>query len=266
MFFVFDLDGVLFRETAVIKGAPETLKYLRKLGHKIAYLSNNATLSRKDNMKKLQKMGFECSLSEVMATAYATAVYLSGIKRQNNSVFVIGEKGLRRELRAAGLKVYFAQNKVPEKIGYVVVGLDRKFNYIKLKIAARLIEKGAIFIATNTDCTFPGKDGIHPGGGSIVTAVAAASGVKPFIIGKPKTLMLDMLMNMEKTSPKDTIVIGDKHGTDIMLGKKAGTKTVMVLTGVTSEKEAKAYKGANKPDYILRSVTGLKKLYCKNER
>ncbi|OGF45389.1 MAG: hypothetical protein A2452_04300 [Candidatus Firestonebacteria bacterium RIFOXYC2_FULL_39_67] len=256
MFFIFDLDGVLYRENSVIKGAPETVCRLRKLGHKVAFATNNAMLSRKDNLKKLNKMGFDCTLSEIMASAYAAGLYLSE-KKAKGSVFVIGEKGLKKELKDIGLKVFSVNNKVPGKTDYVVVGLDRKFTYKALKIARLLIEKGAKFIATNKDYTYPAKNGLHPGGGSLVAAVEAASGVKAFIIGKPEPYMLQILLKQRKISPSETVVVGDRYDTDILFGKNAGTKTVMVLTGVTSKKETEKYKGKEKPDYIVDSVCDL---------
>jgi len=259
MLFIFDLDGVLYLEDRVIKGAPETVCKLRELGQKVAFATNNAMLSRKDNMKKLNKMGFKCSLYEVMASAHATAQYLREKGAKGRSVFVIGEKGLKQELKTAGLKVFSAGSKVPKKTDYVVVGLDRKFSYKALKIAMTLIRNGAFFIATNKDYTYPGKNGLYPGGGSLVAAVEAVTGVKAFLIGKPQPYMLNKLLEQEKMTPKDAVVVGDRFDTDILFGKNAGARTVMVLTGVTSKNEALKYKGREKPDYIINSVRELLK-------
>ena len=266
MFFVFDLDGVLYRETTVIKGAPAAICELRRLGHKVAFATNNAMLSRRDNLKKLNKMGFKATLPEIMASAYATALYLTKKKTKGRSVFVIGEKGLIQELRAVGLKVYSVNSKIPKKVDYVVAGIDRKFTYKALKIAHKFIERGAFFIATNKDYTYPGKDGLFPGGGSIVAAVEAATGKKAFLIGKPEPFMMEKLLQQEKMSGKETFIVGDRHDTDILFGKNAKTGTVMVLTGVTSKKEAAKFKGKNKPDYIINSVCDLKKNFKLDDR
>ena len=261
-FFVFDLDGVLYRDDKVIKGAPQTVCALRAKGHKVAFATNNATLSRKDYLKKLNRLGFKCNLQEVMASAYAAGQYLREKRPAGKTAFVIGEKGLVQELKTAGLKVVTVRNgKLPKKTNYVVVGLDRQFTYTALKAARKFIEAGAKFIATNKDYTYPSKHGIYPGGGSLVAAVEAASGVKAFLIGKPMPFMLDKLLKETGMSAKDTIVVGDRHDTDIVFGKAAGAKTIMVLTGVTSKKEALSFKGKDKPDKIFRSVKDLLKYY-----
>ena len=148
----------------------------------------------------------------------------------------------------------------------MVVGIDRKFTYKALKIARELIEKGAFFAATNKDYTYPGKDGLYPGGGSIVAAVEAATGVKAFLIGKPRPFMLEILLKQEMIKRKETIVVGDRYDTDILFGKNAKVKTVMVLTGVTSKSEAYKYKGKAKPDYIINSFCDLGKLFKLHDR
>lgn len=263
MLFVFDLDGVLYLETTVIKGAPHTVCYLRDSGHKIAFATNNALLSRAAYVKKLNGMGFECTADEVMASAYAAGLYLKSKNAKGKPVFIIGEKGLQQELKDIGAKVYTERYKgaLPEKMSYVVVGLDRKFNYNALKLARAYIEKGASFVATNKDYTFPGKDAIYPGGGSMVAAVEAASGVKAFIVGKPQPFMLKILQKESGIGAKETVVVGDRYDTDMLFGKSAGTKTVMVLTGVTSKKETLKYKGRARPDMILKSVCDLEKYF-----
>ncbi|MFH1074577.1 MAG: phosphoglycolate/pyridoxal phosphate family phosphatase [Candidatus Firestonebacteria bacterium] len=266
MFFIFDLDGVLYRDESVIKGAPQTVCRLREQGHKVAFATNNAMLSRRDNLKKLNKMGFKCSLTEIMASSYAAGLYLSKKEAKGRSAFVIGEKGLKQELKDAGLRVFSVNGRVPKKTDYVVVGLDRKFSYKALETARALIERGAFFIATNKDYTYPGKNGLYPGGGSLVAAVEAASGVKAFLIGKPESFMLEILLKQEKIEPEEAVVVGDRYDTDVLFGKNAGAKTVMVLTGVTSKKEAEKYKGKDKPDYIIKSVCELKKLFKLHDR
>ncbi len=263
MLFVFDLDGVLYRDNSIIAGAPKTVCYLRKAGHKISFATNNAMLSRKAYVKKLNNMGFDCTPDEVMASAYAAGLYLKSKRAGGKKVFVVGEKGLQQELKTAGLKVFTGRSRVslPKSTAYVVVGLDRKFNYKALKLAREYIEKGAKLIATNKDYTYPGKGGIFPGGGSLVAAVEAASGVEAFVIGKPMPFMLNKLREINQIKSKDTIVVGDRYDTDIVFGKRAKTKTIMVLTGVTSKKEALKYKGKARPDLILKSVCDLKKYY-----
>ena len=53
--------------------------------------------------------------------------------------------------------------------------------------------RGARLIGTNADPTFPTPNGLQPGGGAILAAIATASGVDPVIAGKPHQPMADLV-------------------------------------------------------------------------
>ncbi|MEK6646790.1 MAG: HAD-IIA family hydrolase [Candidatus Firestonebacteria bacterium] len=256
MLFLIDLDGVLFRGNKVIKNAPKTIKSILKAGHKVIYLTNNATQSRLQYVYKLRKMNFPCTINNIMTSAYATCLYL----KENNAkkIIVIGENGLKQELKNIGTPALPLTYK--GKVEYIIVGLDRAFNYNKLCRAQELILKGAKFIATNRDNTWPAENRIYPGGGSIVSAIEAATSIKPIVIGKPQTYVFKKTLEITKTSPKDTIIVGDRLDTDILLGKKIGAKTVLVLTGVTTLLQAKTSPKKMHPDYIFKDISGLLKI------
>ena len=67
----------------------------------------------------------------------------------------------------------------------VVVGFHRDFDFEGLTRASQAIRDGARFVATNLDATYPVPGGMVPGAGSIVAAVATASGCSPEVAGKP---------------------------------------------------------------------------------
>lgn len=56
--------------------------------------------------------------------------------------------------------------------------------------AIRFVTAGARFIATNPDAMGPGDGGIVPGTGVVAALIGAATGVKPYYIGKPNPLMM----------------------------------------------------------------------------
>jgi 4-nitrophenyl phosphatase len=93
---------------------------------------------------------------------------------------VVGEQGLKAALESRGFRL------TADGAQFVVAGLDRELTYQKLAIAMRLIENGARFIGTNEDRTLPTPEGLRPGAGTVIAAITAASGVKPFIVGKPQ--------------------------------------------------------------------------------
>ena len=91
----------------------------------------------------------------------------------------------------------------------------------------------------------------------MVAAVQTAGGVEPRIIGKPSTYSLEKVMALAGSSPDETVIIGDRLDTDVCVGKKAGSHTVLVLTGVTSEEEARNAPDEMKPDRIIHTLSEL---------
>ena len=262
MNFLIDLDGVIYRGEKIIEGAAETIAWLRMQGAEISFLTNNSTASRQDYKQRLKKLGIDSRLEEIMSSSYATYLYLGENGIPQGRVLVIGETGLMAEL---GTKFQLVdwQNKGP--VDYVVVGLDRDFHYLKLTRAYHAIIEGAKFIATNRDATFPAEKGTLPGGGAIVAAIEIATGKHPIVIGKPQDYMVKKVLETRRWNPRETVVVGDRLETDILLGNRLGMITALVLTGITNREMAEKAVEDLKPTYILDSIRNLKEIFFKKE-
>lgn len=255
--YIFDLDGVIYRGDEPLPHASETLRELRNRGCRIYFLTNNATKSREDYQSKLEKMHIEVSLDEIMTSAYATALYLKELGKPKRRAYVVGEAGLAHELEGAGTEVVSDDlSEIP--IDYVVVGLDRHFTYQKLYEAQQAILAGAKFIATNTDATLPQDGGVFvPGGGSIVAAVQTASGVAPKVIGKPETYALDKILEFAGCTADESVMVGDRLETDILIGNRVGMHSVLILTGVADENDAATAPQEMRPERIIADLIEL---------
>jgi len=131
----------------------------------------------------------------------------------------------------------------------VVSGADFALTYEKLKIATLAIRRGAAYVATNPDRTFPSEEGLIPGAGAIIAAIQAATDVQPIVIGKPEPAMLLQAARMIGCSPDAMLMVGDRLDTDVLAGKRCGMRTALVLTGVTTAEEVAASQLI--PDLIL---------------
>lgn len=244
-----DMDGVLYRGQQPLPGGKEFLTFARAHGLPFLLLTNNSTLTPKQYMEKLQRMGIEAAEEEILTSAQATAMHLATILPAGSPLYVIGEEGLRTALCDSGYRL------TTQDVVAVVVGMDRQLTYEKLKIAALAIRRGARFIGTNPDLTYPSEEGIIPGNGSVLAALQAATTVRPLIIGKPEEPIFRMGLSRLGASPESTAIIGDQLATDILGGQRAGLITIMILTGVVDKAELRS--SAIRPDYVYESLPDL---------
>jgi 4-nitrophenyl phosphatase len=233
--FIFDMDGVLYRGDAALPGVNDLLNALTLRDKSYMLATNNSMATPADYVRKLAAMGITVPEDSILTSAMATRDYLIESLPEDAGIFVIGMPALRAQL-------FQDTNFHPVQYGEetpaaVVVGLDKAFTYEKLAMANEAIRGGARFVATNADATLPTEAGLVPGCGSLVAAVAAASGQAPTVIGKPEPLLLTMALERLGVEPTDAVMIGDRLDTDIVAGSRASMLTVLVLTGVSTRDE-----------------------------
>lgn len=255
---ILDMDGVIYLGDRLIAGADKAIAELKKRSIRIAYLTNACTKSRKGRADKLRTLGIPVEDSEVFTTSDAVANYIAThYSKSKQKVFPVGGNGLNEELENKGISIVDS-----DQAEIVVVGLDLKMTYEKMAKAFRAILRGADFIATNDDRSFPVEDGLLPGAGTLVEFLAFGTGKRPFIIGKPNTYMLETLVHEFGVKKSEMLIVGDRIETDIALGKKFGIKSVLVLSGVAKKQDLKKLKNSEIPDYVINSISDIFDLDC----
>jgi len=234
---IFDLDGVIYRGQSLVPNADKVIEELNHLSIKIVYNSNNSTITRQMYVDRLKKFNIVSKDTDFYTSASITSAKITKIKK-NATIFVVGEVGLREELKSMDHNVITDPVNY-EDVDFVIVGLDREFKYTNLAIAQRCILEGnAQFFATNADTTLPVARGLLPGAGVMVNALETCTNKKPIkIFGKPETFGIDLILKDFNLSAKEVCIFGDRLNTDILAGNRAGIKTVAVLTGITSKEE-----------------------------
>ena len=256
MVLIFDLDGVVYLGDTPIPGAIQALNQLAEEGHQLFFLTNNSTRSRQNYADKISKMGHAVRPEQVMTSAYATGLYLEAQGAAGKSVYVVGEGGLREEMRLAGLRVI--EDGDASAADYVVAGLDRHLTYDKLLRAhIEITRNGATFVATNRDATFPQETGEIPGGGAIVAPIECSSGVQGVTIGKPEPHTWLRILELAGAWPDQALMVGDRSETDILGAKKIGLHTALVLTGVTTPEMVGSLSDEAAPEFVLPDLTAL---------
>jgi HAD superfamily hydrolase (TIGR01457 family) len=246
--FLVDLDGVLYRGDSPIAKAPETLKALRAMGKRLAFVTNNSARTPEAVVAHLGSVGIDAEPTEVETSALTTAAMLR--ERSVRTAGVIGEEGLRTALASAGIEI------VPPDAGpdAEVLGWDRHVTYDDLREASLAVQRGATLFASNDDVSYPAPDGYTwPGAGAILAALEAATGVQAIVFGKPNPPILRAAL--ERAGGGRPLVVGDRLETDIDGAANTGCDSALVLTGISTR--ADAARAGNAPTFVLDDLSGL---------
>ncbi len=257
---IIDMDGVLWHGDQPIPGLVEFFQVLRERQIRFILATNNASQTAEQYVNKLARMGVTVDSGEILTSAMATALYLAQRADPSSTrVFVIGEKGateplLKQGFTLTGIYEVDKPGETGPKVGadYVVCGMDKELTWHKLATAALNINNGAIFIGTNPDTSLPTELGFTHGNGAIIAALQAATGVAPIIIGKPEPLMYQQAISILGVDPSETMAIGDRLETDILGAVRANMRSLMVLTGVSSEEDLKT--SDYQPDWVMADI------------
>ncbi|KAL2919787.1 hypothetical protein HK105_200704 [Polyrhizophydium stewartii] len=271
--FLLDCDGVIWLGNTLVPGVADTLAWLRSLGKRILFVTNNSTKSRADYLRKFTTLGLQASVDEIFGSSYAAAYYIAHQLDfpKDKRVYVCGMSGICDELASEGIAycgahedtdhitdmAHLGDIKTDPSIGAVLFGFDININYTKLARAFTYVHAnpGCHFLATNSDLTFPAGGTVYPGTGALLAALSAPLGREPTVLGKPHQPMLDVIVNKYHLDRSRTCMIGDRLDTDIEFGKRGGLSTLLVMTGVTTQKELAS--SAIVPDFAIDSLGSL---------
>ncbi len=231
---IIDMDGVLYRGDQPMPLLREFFDFLRERSIPFILATNNSTRMPQEYVDKLARMGVTVSSGEILHSGQATARYLSSAYPRGTRIHVFGMAALKQALIDEGFVL------ADENVQLVVASMDREVSFEKLKRATILIRRGARFIATNLDPTYPCEEGLIPGTGTMIVALETASETKAQAIGKPEPTMYQLAMEQMGARPEMTAAIGDRVDTDILGGKRAGLVTICVLSGSSDRAEAEA--------------------------
>jgi HAD superfamily hydrolase (TIGR01450 family) len=231
---VLDLDGVVWLGTEPIAGAAEAVARLRAAGETVLFATNNSSVVVADVEAKLAGVGIAAE-GGLITSAMAGAALVEPGQR----VLVCGGPGVVEALEERGA----VPVRVETDVDAVMVGFHWDFDYERLRLAAEAVRRGARFVATNDDATYPTPEGPIPGGGAIVAAIAYAVGRPPEVAGKPHRPMADLVRSRARAraggdagasaGAGGNIMVGDRPDTDGAFAVTLGFGFGLVLSGVT---------------------------------
>ncbi|MCF8070544.1 MAG: HAD-IIA family hydrolase [Desulfobacterales bacterium] len=246
-----DLDGVVYEGDNVIKGAVDTIRGIKERGTDVYFVTNNSGQKQTSIATKLSRMGVKSTLEQIVTSGYAAASLVKRLRlHQEQRVLIIGSEELREEFLQLNSNVVYD---LPAD--FLVVGLDKTFNYERLSLGLNALREGAVFVACNRDMVFPvGDNQVLPACGPMVAALESAFGKRAdHVVGKPNTMMLELIARERKFKPHEILVVGDMMESDIAMANRFGCPSVLF----SQDDLVEAIEEEMRPKYLIRSIEQL---------
>jgi HAD superfamily hydrolase (TIGR01450 family) len=246
-----DLDGVVYVGGDAVPGAPDHLAAVRDAGMRLAFITNNAARPPAQVAEHLRELGVAAQEADVVTSAQAAARLLVDRLGAGSQVALLGGDGLEEALVAEGLKPV----SVHDEADAIVSGYGPDVIWRDVMQAAVRIRDGLLWVASNTDRTFPTPYGLAPGHGVLVQTLSSFSEVDPVVAGKPERPLLDE--TVRRVGGDRPLMVGDRLDTDIAGARNAGLDSLLVMTGVTGLAELVAATPEERPTYVAADLAGL---------
>lgn len=249
--YIFDLDGTIYLGDELIDGAKQVIDELQNKGKQILFLTNKTIVSRDSYVQKLNDLGIHAKLGNVLSPTVTLIHYLTEYYCEA-SYYVIGEELIKNEIKGAGFRMASS----PQQTDIVIISWDRNFHYQDLNFAYQAIKRGAKAIATNPDRTCPVTGGDVPDCGGMIGAIEGTTGEEiDLVVGKPSPITAEAALNILNVDSTESLMVGDRLETDILLGNQAKIDTSLVLTGIANREDVS--HSPYVPDYVLPSIANL---------
>ncbi len=245
--FLLDMDGIIYIDNDLFDGTIDFLNYVREIGGRYMFMTNNSSKSVDKYIEKLASLGISATEDDFLTSTNAIIPVLkeAGYKK----VYAFGTNSFKEQLRDADIPI---TDKLEDDIDCLCMGFDTELCFQKLEDACILLNRGIDYIATNPDWVCPTRYGSVPDCGSISQILQTATGRLPRFIGKPQPEMAYLAMKKTGYSKDETAVMGDRLYTDIACGVNADISTIFVLSGEGTMDDVK--KSDTKPQYIFKNI------------
>jgi HAD superfamily hydrolase (TIGR01458 family) len=244
-----DIDGVLHVSGEPIRGASTAVRQLRKDGHRLRFVTNNTTHSRRSLVTGLREIGFELDDSELQTTALAAARELAGRR-----VLALTMAAVLEDLDTVQL--------VGEDAEAVLLGgadeteeTNRVFSYMNLARAFAELEAGADLYCLHRNRWWQTSRGPLLDSGCFVAGLEYAAEIEATVLGKPSTAYFAAAVEALDAEPELTWMVGDDLDVDVLGAQRFGLRTALVRTGKFRPDQLE--RTTVTPDAVLSSVADL---------
>jgi HAD superfamily hydrolase (TIGR01458 family) len=244
-----DVDGVLHVSGAPIAGAADAVEQLRENGHRLRFVTNNTTHSRRRLAEQIRGFGVELEDGELQTTPTAAGHALKG-KR----VLALTMPDIVEDLGEIEL--------VGEGADAVLIGgadesfeTNQVFSYMNLARAFAELQGGAELYCLHKNRWWQTARGPLLDSGAFVSGLEYAAELEATVLGKPSPAYFQAALDALDSDATMTWMVGDDIEADIAGAQACGLKTVLVRTGKFRPDAVEA--GRVQPDGIITSIAAL---------
>jgi HAD superfamily hydrolase (TIGR01458 family) len=244
-----DVDGVLHVSGNPILGGAKAVARLRQAGHRLRFVTNNTTHSRRALAEEIRSFGVELEDEELQTTPLAAAHALAG-KR----VLALTMPAIVEDLEGIEL--------VGEGADAVLLGgadegyeTNRVFSYYNLARAFAELQDGADLYCLHKNRWWQTSRGALLDAGAFVAGLEYAADTEATVLGKPSAAYFAAALDALEYEPEQTWLVGDDVEADVAGANAFGLRSVLVRTG--KYREEALDEATVKPDGVIDSIAAL---------
>ena len=256
--FVCDLDGTLFMGPDPIKPAVDFVIESTVSGRfSFFYLTNNTSKTPDEYIKKIAGAAIPVKPEQILTPLITLEAYIR--EKGYKSVYLIASEKVKAHMAARLSDAGVVFEYEPEKNELIALTYDKELTYEKLANATSLWNMRNVpaspmcpirtanqtpvdFVATHPDNCCPSERGPIPDIGGMMKFLEITNGMKPsHVFGKPSPTLLKTVL--DRFSPEEIAVVGDRLYTDKAIADNAGVDFVCVLSGETTRDDLAKYAG-----------------------
>jgi 4-nitrophenyl phosphatase len=243
----FDLDGTIYLGPDLLPGARTLIEALHAEGLPYLFATNNSSKTAAQYLRHLGGFGIPVERPAVVTSNDVARAVLAQEGRLRP--YLLATPEVTEEYREAGFEPADVDADV------VLLTFDTTLTYAKLRRASDLVRAGTPYYATHPDLVCPTPDGPIPDCGAFIELLAAATGRRPIVLGKPERPMADTIRHRLGVGAEHVAFVGDRLYTDVRMANEHGFQAVLTLTGEATVADLAA--SPYRPDLIVADMLDL---------
>jgi glycerol-1-phosphatase len=250
---VLDAWGVLNLGDSVIPAAPAAVAELRRRGKRIVVLSNDGSSDKAMAVAKHRRRGFDFAGEEIIAGIDLLPDALSGLPAPERLGLIADDPLPFAALTGRMRRLADRAADYDEVEGFVFLSSDGWSEARQAKLRASMARRRRPLIVGNPDIVSPAPDAIAVEPGHYAHRLAAEFALAPIFLGKPYAAIYRKLAERHPDiAPDRVLCVGDTPHTDILGGRSAGYRAMLVEDGFCRGRDALALcrESGIWPDFI----------------